>query len=212
MNHPNTRLLNILLLGLSLSLSACGFTPMYGSTATPTPGYSKSMPPTAGLDRIEIGVIPDESGVALRNDLIDRFYRNGYPADPLYSLSIGKVNEQSLDLDITISSETTRKQIRLNMVMNLIDLKTGKSALTRNLTAITSYNVLDSQFTTRVGEADAREAALNDLARQIETQISLFLKRGPADHPKVKKDDGLSDHPSTDIFVPDDTFPRQRTP
>jgi LPS-assembly lipoprotein len=49
--------------------------------------------------------------------------------------------------------------------------------LSRTLLASTSYNVLSSQFTTRVSEDDARLNALNDLARQAEQQIVLYFER-----------------------------------
>ena len=62
--------------------------------------------------------------------------------------------------------------------MVLRDTASGREILRRKLTAITSYNILQSQFTTRVSENDARNSALNDLARQIETQMSLYLRRG----------------------------------
>lgn len=163
------KLLSALLL---LSLAACGFTPMYGSSAGGS-GYSA----VAGLDQVEIALIPDQSGVFLRNILIDRFYQNGFPADPAYLLKIPEIVETERDLDITIESETTRKQIRLVIDMTLYDRATSKPVLTRNLVAVTSYNVLGSQFTTRVSEGDAREAALSDLARQVENQLALYFKK-----------------------------------
>lgn len=159
---------NAVLTGFLLFLTACGFTPMYGS---------EGQNAAAGLDKVEIATIPDEEGVFLRNALIDRFYQNGYPASPAYRLEISRIAEQERDLDITIESEATRKQVYLTTTLNLIDKSAGKSVLTRNLTAITSYNVLGTQFTTRISESDAREAALNDLARQIELQTALYLKK-----------------------------------
>lgn len=153
---------------LILTLSACGFTPMYGSG-------SKDV--VAGLDKVEIATIPDAEGVYLRNALIDRFYQNGYPVNPSYRLEMSKIVEQERDLDITIESEATRKQVHLSTVLTLIDKSTGKVAVSRTLTALTSYNVLGTQFTTRISEGDAREAALNDLARQIEMQVALYLKK-----------------------------------
>ena len=92
-------------------------------------------------------------------------------------IAFNKIEEQKTDLDITIDSEATRKQIKLTTTMFLKDKNTGAVVLTRSLSAITSYNVLDSQFTTRISEQDVREAALADLARQIETQTILFLNR-----------------------------------
>lgn len=158
-----------LALFLVLLLAACGFTPMYGQYG------DKNV--VAGLDKVEIAMVPDAEGVALRNLLIDRFYQNGYPSSPTHKLVLTPIAEQERDLDITIDSEATRKQIRLQFTMNLIDHATGQSTLSRTLTAITSYNVSATQFATRISEGDAREAALNDLARQIETQLSLYFKK-----------------------------------
>lgn len=160
---------NVHFLILTLILAACGFTPMYGS------GGHGDAP--AGLEKVEIAVIPNEEGVYLRNALIDNFYQNGYPANPAYVLQVAEIKKVISDLDITIDSEATRKQIKLTTVLTLTDKATGTVVLTRNLTALAGFNVLGSQFTTRVSENDAREAALNDLARQIETQVALYLKR-----------------------------------
>jgi LPS-assembly lipoprotein len=155
-----------------LILAACGFTPMYGS-GTGSSGVSAPQ----GLDKVDIALIPDESGVYLRNLLIDSFYRGGYPSSPTHVLEVENLREHEYSLDITRESEATRKQIRLSATLVLTDRATGKPVLTRTLTAITSYNVLGSQFTTRVSENDAREAALTDLARQIEIQTALYFKR-----------------------------------
>lgn len=158
---------------VALTVAACGFSPMYGNHGTGTSGLST----TQGLDQVEISVIPDQTGVYLRNILTDSFYQNGYPASPRYRLDIAAVSESISDLDITIDSESTRRQITMRSTINLIDLGTNQSVMTRSVTALTSYNVLGSQFTTRVSESDAREAALTDLARQIETQTALYFKR-----------------------------------
>lgn len=158
---------------LVLTLAACGFTPMYGKSGAGTTGLAA----TEGLDQVKIELIPDQSGVYLRNILIDNFYRGGYPSSPTYELKVTEIIEEIRDLDITVDSEATRKQITLNTEMELVDTATGKTVLSRSLSALTSYNVLGSQFTTRVSEDDAREAALADLARQIETQVALYFKR-----------------------------------
>lgn len=157
---------------LIIFLAACGFSPMYGSGKG-----SMGVSAIEGLDTVDIALIPDQKGVALRNILIDRFYQGGYPATPAYTLKVSEILERESDLDITIESEATRKQIKLNADMVLSDHKTGQIVLSRQLYATTSYNVLGSQFTTRVSEGDAREAALADLARQIEMQVSLYFKR-----------------------------------
>lgn len=151
-----------------LSLAACGFAPMYGSS---------SKGAAAGLNQIDIAMIRDQSGVYLRNLLIDNFYQDGYPASPTHTLQVGPITEVITDLDITMQSEATRKQIRLHTAMTLTERASGEVVLNRPLSSVTSFNVLGSQFTTRVSESDAREAALAELARQIESQVALYLNR-----------------------------------
>lgn len=153
---------------LLATLAACGFSPMYGSGARSV---------AKGLDRVEISLIPDQSGVYLRNILIDHFYQDGYPSAPTHVLRVFDMKEDETSLDITTSSDTTRKQIRIDASLELVDRTTGKVVLARKLYAVNSYNIIGSQFTTRVSESDAREAALGDLARQIETQLGLYFNR-----------------------------------
>lgn len=156
-----------------LSLSACGFTPLYGT------GGKAGAPVAADLGSVYIENIPDREGQYLRNALIDRFYLSGRPDNAFYSLTVAPVQESLTDLDITKSSDATRAQLRLATVMILRDRGAGQILLERKLTSITSYNVLQSQFTTRVSESNARQNALDDLARQVEQQLALYFRRQP---------------------------------
>jgi LPS-assembly lipoprotein len=161
----------VLIFGATLFLTACGFEPLYGGRDTGRAGAEDI------LAQIDIANIPDREGQYLRNALIDRFYRHGRPSDPLYTLQISPVRETLTDLDITKSSDATRGQLRLSAHMALIERASGQTVLTRDLTSITSYNILGSEFSTRVSEENTRLNALNDLARQIELQTSLYLRR-----------------------------------
>ena len=165
--------INKLFLISVLALSACGFSPVYGT-------YSDSASKTETsnvLSQVRIAPLPDREGQYLRNALIDRFYKKGYPSSPSYQLNIGTLNEKKTAFDITVESEATRYQLKISTSLNLVDLKTGESVLKRSLNAVSSYNVLESEFATRVSEQNAREAILNDLARQIEQHIALYLNQ-----------------------------------
>jgi LPS-assembly lipoprotein len=150
-----------------LFVTACGFTPMYATQNNSTVKSS--------LDQVGIAIIPDRSGQYLRNALIDRFYRNGYPTAPRYKLTVQPIKETISNFDVTLESEATRQQIKLSTKIMLINVETNKSVLTRSLTAVTSNNILESEFSTLITEQSARDAALNDLARQIERQLSLYF-------------------------------------
>jgi LPS-assembly lipoprotein len=152
-----------------LSLTACGFTPLYGEK---TAGSHN-----AELAHIAVDMIPDREGQILRNDLLDRFYvaGTGPAVSPRYRLQVARVNESYSELDITKSAEATRGQLLLTSSMVLIDTETGAAVLTRPLRAVTSFNILTSEFATRVTRQNARENALADLARQIELATKLYL-------------------------------------
>ncbi len=165
--------LRLILALAALAPAACGFRPVYGTAAPQSPEASVS----ADLSRVEIGMIPDRSGQMLRNALIDRFYRTGRPVDPPLALSLTPVSETLTDLDITRESDSTRTQIRLRTDIALTERASGRTLLTRRIESVTSYNVLGSEFATRVTREDARRNALADLARQIEQELALYFAR-----------------------------------
>lgn len=157
---------------LMISLCACGFKPLYSSNET-----HEGNAPYSPLAEIEISNIPDEEGQILRNHLIDRFYASGYPQNPKYRLDVARINAQTRDLDVTIRSDATREQIRLTTQLALFDIEAQKVILTRSLSAVGSYNVLESQYTTYVSRSDIRENLIQDLALQVERHVMLAVER-----------------------------------
>ena len=153
----------------SLMLGSCGFRPLYGT--------QNNADVQAGLAQVDIGNIPDREGQYLRNALIDRFYKHSRPSNAPYHLTVEKLVETLRDLDITQSSDATRAQLQLDTHIVLHDVRTGQELLSRKLHAITSYNVLASEFATRVAEGSARQNALDDLARQIELHLGLYFTK-----------------------------------
>ena len=91
-------------------------------------------------------------------------------------MKVSPIVETLKDLDVTITSDTTRAQLKLTSQFALVDLESNKVVLERQLQSINSYNVLGSEFATRVTERSTRDNALEDLARQIERDIALFVK------------------------------------
>lgn len=166
-------LIKIILMAAILSIAGCGFSPVYGTHNI----NAHESNANASLKQIRIAPLPDRSGQYLRNALIDRFYTDGYPINPIYLLKIEALKEYKTAFDITVESEATRYQLKISTALSLLDTRTEQNLLQRNLYATSSYNVLESEFSTRVSEQNAREAILNDLARQIEQQITLYLNR-----------------------------------
>jgi LPS-assembly lipoprotein len=153
-----------------LFLASCGFSPLYG-----TDGASKQI--SKNFENVYISNIPNSDGQYLRNLLIDRFYKNGRPVAPEYILTVSPIKEKRLNLDITKSADATRGQLRLDTIIRLKDQETGDILLKRDMHVVTSYNILNSQFTTHVAEGNAQQNALLELAQRIETQLALYFNR-----------------------------------
>ncbi len=167
---------NYIVLMCLICVAACGFRPLYGVNRETPVGAE------ARLAQVDIANIPDREGQYLRNALIDRFYHDGRPADARYSLVVQPVRESRINLDITKDADATRGQLRMDTSMILADRQTGETLVERSVRSITSYNILGSEFATRVTEDNARQNALDDLAAQIELQISLYFKAPPSMH------------------------------
>lgn len=156
---------------LLLTLAACGFRPIYGVNKYTATGVEDT------LAQIYIGGIPDREGLFLRNELIDRFYRDGRPTNTAYTLSFEPLSESKTSLDLTKDAYSTRGQLNISTTLRLNEKATGEIVLERPIRSIASYNVLNSEFTNRVSEQNARENILRDLARQAEQHVILYLKR-----------------------------------
>lgn len=157
----------VLFLMLCLVITACGFRPLYGTSPSSTEESSSF------LSSIQIDDIPDRSGVMLKNELVDRFHAHGAGA-PRYQLSIAPISESISDLDITVDEDATRRQLRAETSYTLQDLNApSELPLKRSVYAIASFNVLQSRFTTRVAEDNARQNVIIDIARQIEQGVML---------------------------------------
>lgn len=155
-----------------LFLSACGFSPVYGTLGTGQDYGREDL-----LSYISIANIPNREGQFLRNELIDRFYRNeGRPTNPQFRLDVQNLREIRRDLDITESSDSTRGQLRLTATMQLYDMRTNEVLMERKLQAVSSYNIMGSEYATRISEQNNRENALRNLARQIETHVVLHFR------------------------------------
>lgn len=159
----------LLSLTLWIALTSCGFTPMYSQSET-NDGLVNA------LQTVEISNIANREGQYLRNRLIDRFYVRGTSQTFDYILLVQELTIQEVELDITRTADSTRAQLRINALMRLNDKQTNTTVLLRELRAVTSYNILASEFATRVAEQNAEQNALNDLSQQIETQLALFFQ------------------------------------
>lgn len=156
-----------LLLGC-LCLAACGFRPVYGTGTTIGGGDTV-------LDQVSISSIAGPTGLMLKNALIDRFYHNGYPDEPRYVLKV-TLQETARSIVIQKNDTTTRTQYVVRALYTLQDKATGKLADQGDIRAVSSYNILQSQYTTVVTQNQARELSVRDLANKIALRLAVVLE------------------------------------
>jgi hypothetical protein len=146
-------------------LGACGFRPLYGAN-----GLNEE-----SLNTIWIETITNAEGITLRNHLMDLFYLDGKPKQPLYTLSIN-LNQRSRQLGIKKDDTATRAQLIYTANYTLYDRETLEALHGGEAQVIASYNILDNQFTTTVSQEAATKNALQLLAEKMRTRLALYFE------------------------------------
>ena len=157
-----------------LSLSACGFSPVYGTYSA-----KNNVNVQTQLNQIEIATIADKSGIDLRNSLLDKLYAGIPAATPQYKLETKQQPEIIVDSGIARDATTTREQMTLKVIITLTEIETGETLINREFKAITNYNILASEYATLIARQDARKRGLSQIAEDIVTQFSLYFAGQP---------------------------------
>lgn len=156
-----------LLVGASLALAACGFRPLYGERSA----ASVSAPELAA---VQIDTIPNREGQIVRNSLLDKMRPRGGAQKELYRLSIAlSVGRESFG--IRADDTATRSSMTMVASYTLSDIATGQALLSASSRAVSSYNILDSDFATYISENDAMRRTAVNLSEEIKTRIAIFL-------------------------------------
>ena len=182
----------------TLIVSSCGFKPIYATPEGAAAPINK---------QIAIGPVtaPEEVHLFITASLGDRMVlRVG--ETPKYELTV-VASEVAQRLAVQIDATVTRYNYRLNGRYSLRDLKTQK-VIKGRVRAITSYNIVSSQYSTLFAERAAREKAARLLAEDIERDILLRLSNPTDAQPAADVDDDDFFDPATieEIGAPKDSF------
>lgn len=172
---PRKAGMTVILIALVILLPACGFHPMYGDRSDPATA--------ANYSNIEIGNIPNRDGQYLRNQLIDRMYLDGRPAETIYALRIAPVKTITTNLGIRRDATATRAMVETDTTIQLVEKATGRVLLQRDIRATGGYNLLDNQFATIVSRQSVDDHMLEELAEDIVTELGLYFHRAGSDNP-----------------------------
>jgi LPS-assembly lipoprotein len=171
MMGPRTRSA-LLAAGIPLMALGCGWEPLYGDLETE--------PTSAELRAIKVEPISERFGqrlaIALRNSLNP----TGEPTTSRYQLSTTLTVYLS-NLGIQSQGLATLGQLDTYATYKLTEMKTGSVLLTNTVHVANSFDLNPNQYSTIVGEDDARNRSVAELDREIVTRLTLFLQRRAAE-------------------------------
>jgi LPS-assembly lipoprotein len=148
----------LLAAGVPLMLLGCGWEPLYGDIETE--------PVSAEL----------RLAIALRNSLNP----SGEPTTPRYQLSTTLTTYLS-NLGIQSQGLATLGQLDAYATYKLVELKTGSVLLINSVHVANSFDLNPNQYSTIVGEDDARNRCVSELDQEIVNRLTFFLQRRAAE-------------------------------
>jgi LPS-assembly lipoprotein len=156
-----------------LALSGCGWEPLYADRVATTPA-------DADLQAIKVDPIPERIGQKLAIALRDSFNPSGEPTPQRYLL---RMNLQTvrLDLGVITQGSGTRSRFEATANYSLSDLRSGAQLTYGTSHASESFDILANYYSNVVAEDDARTRCVEELRRDIVTQLTLFLQRRAAE-------------------------------
>jgi LPS-assembly lipoprotein len=151
-----------------LVLYGCGWEPLYGDIQTG--------PASEELRAIKVDPIPERIGQQLEIALRNSLNPTGEPTTPRYRLSTALAAVLS-NLGIQSQGLATLGQVDAIATYKLIDLQNGTLLLTNTVHVANSFDLNPNQYSTIVGEDDARSRSVAELDQEIVTRLALFLQR-----------------------------------
>ncbi len=165
------RLLSVV--AISLLVSACGFTPLYGSNAG-----NRAAEESLSSIAVEAPTGEERLNKLVQVALIDALAPDGTRTSaPLYKLEI-RLRDSRRGLLIQDDTSITRYNFRVTATWRLTDPAGGRVVTEGKATSTVSYNVADSPFSTVIAREDAERRAVRELADEIRLRLVMALS-GP---------------------------------
>ena len=148
-------------------ITGCGFTPVYVEN-------NKSLFNTQ-FRYIKIDPIQDRVGQQLRNELVKILHPTGAASPLKYSLNT-TISIAKQGLAIKKSELATRSNLIVKANFTLMENESKKSLTTGNSKIVTSYNILNQVYATKIAENDAQARAISEISRDIASKLGVFFR------------------------------------
>jgi LPS-assembly lipoprotein len=163
-------MMRILLLGLALTLAACGLKPMYAG------GGSGAV--AGSLRAIQVQPIPGKAGWLMHKALVQRL-GGAEGGDAAYRLEV-ELDDNITGFGIRGDSAATRERRSLRARYRLVDLSNGAVVLDASAGSDAGIDVVSSQYATVAAEQTALERLSEVVADQVVGRLAMFVTRTPS--------------------------------
>lgn len=157
-----------------LSLTACGFRPLYGGAGTDDSVSGEKLRRETAA--VFVDEIPDRTGQLLRRALVNRLTPQGEPADPRYRLSVVLSGASLTEQGVRKDNLATRYMASRTAFYTLYSYPAGEKLLSASATGRSGYDVQRSPYATDVAERTAQERIMRILGDDIALRLAAFLK------------------------------------
>ena len=159
----------VALIGVALTaLLGCGWEPLY---ADPQTG-----PASEELRAIKVNPIPERIGQRLEIALRNSLNPSGEPTPPRYVLNTSLISVLG-NLGIQSEGLATLGQVDAFATFTLVDLQNNATLLTNTIHVANSFDLNPNQYSTIVGEDDARVRSVSELDQEIVARLTMFMQR-----------------------------------
>jgi LPS-assembly lipoprotein len=152
-------------------LSGCGWAPLYADRETG--------PADTELAAIKVAPIPERIGQVLALGLRQWLNPSGAPVPSRYLLRT-LLTISRLDLGILTFGLGTRARLDVLATFTLYEIATSTPLLTASSHASESFDIVSNYYSNVVAEESARTRAVEEIRRDIVTQLTVFLQRRAA--------------------------------
>ena len=154
---------------IALSMSGCGFTPLYGDH-----GVSSSPGVVSEMSHVAIRQLPDRQGMRLRQVLREELQPTGLQGPAKYDLDVTLTTRVE---ELGIRTDATSSRANFILSANFYLSANGQRLVGDRVQAMVSYNILDDQYATVAAQADAEERAIREAGEAIKTRLAVYFKK-----------------------------------
>ena len=150
----------------ALGLSACGYQPLYGTSATGSLVSSQ-------LSSIAVEPQNTRTGQLIRNEILSSINNNGGKS-PRYRLSFTTSSNDASTVK-SFGSDVLRNSYQLSVKYTLVENRNGKVVHKGNTFAHVSYDRTAAPFSDYQAQINAQERATKEVGSDIRTRLAAFF-------------------------------------